>query len=124
MQHFKQTTCVLILAAFAGGCAHSDPWTQRDTNMQILTTLVILGDGLSSIKIRETENVHEAGSIAHRFIGRQPTKQDLLIYHTSLSVLSFGVARMLPAKLRPWWQTIEMILHGSAIINNCDLNLC
>ncbi len=118
------TVSMLILAAFISGCAHSDPWTQQDTNRQWATTAIIIGDGLSSIKIRETANVYEAGAIASRVMGQQPTETDLILYHGAVSFISWRVARALPASLRPYWQTLEMFLHGSAIVNNCELGLC
>ena len=113
--------CIVLLLS---GCANIDPWTKRDTLGQIAATIAIAGDGVSSIKIRETENVSEHGAIARRIMGPQPTKEDLLLYHTTLAVSSYFIARALPASWRPYFQTIEVGIHGYAWYNNCQLELC
>ena len=113
--------CVVLVMS---GCAHQDEWTRRDTWGQVAATIAIAGDGVSSVGIRETDNVHEAGFVASRVMGLQPTKSDLFLYHTSLIITSYFIARALPASLRPYWQGIEVGAHGYAWYNNCELGLC
>jgi len=108
----------------SSGCAHQDEWTKRDTWGQVAVTIAIAGDGVSSFRIRETENVYEKGYIASRVMGTQPTKQDLILYHTTLAISSYFIARALPAKWRPYFQGVEVGAHGYAWYNNCELELC
>lgn len=115
---------LLMVAVFLSGCASNEPWTTRDTWGQVAATIAILGDGASSLKIRETEGIYETGYVARHVMGEQPTKQDLILYHATLSVSSYLIARWLPAKWRPYWQAIEVGAHGYAWYNNCELGLC
>ncbi len=119
----KQMMLSFLLIALSG-CAHQDEWTRRDTWGQVAVTIAIAGDGVSSIKIRETENVREAGYIASRIMGDQPTKEDLILYHTTLVISSYFIARALPASWRPYFQVIEVGAHGHAWYSNCQLELC
>lgn len=115
---------LVMTALIVCGCAHQDPWTKRDTWGQAAATIAIIGDGVSSLKIRETPNLHEAGYVASRIIGSQPTKEDFILYHTTLAISSYFIARALPAKWRPYWQVIEAGTHSYAWYNNCQLGLC
>ena len=112
-----------VLFSFSG-CASNDPWTRQDTLGQVVVTIAIVGDGVSSLKIHETDGIYEAGPVAYRVMGRQPTEKDLIMYNSTLAVSSWLIARWLPAKWRRWWQTIETGVHGYAWYNNCDLGLC
>lgn len=115
---------ILIAVLMLSGCASNDSWTKQDTWGQVAATIAIIGDGVSSFKIHETDGIHEAGAVAYRVMGRQPTKKDLIVYHTTLAISSYLIARSLPAKWRPYWQTIEVGAHGYAWYNNCKLGLC
>ena len=106
------------------GCAHQDEWTSRDTWGQVAATIAIAGDGISSVKIRETEGIYESGAVARRVIGSQPTKQDLILYHTTLAISSYFIARALPAAWRPYFQAVEVGAHGYAWYSNCQIDLC
>ncbi len=119
-----QTVLLACIVLILSGCAHQDEWTKRDTWGQVAATIAIIGDGVSSVKIRETENISEHGAFANHFIGDQPTTEDLFLYHTTLAISSYLIARALPAKWRPYFQAIEVGAHGYAWYNNCQLELC
>lgn len=112
--------CALLALS---GCAHQDVWTTRDTIGQVIATIAIVGDGVSTSRIRGTEGISEIGGARH-FIGSQPTKQDTAMYFTTLAISSYFIARALPAKWRPYFQGSEVVIFGSSWYNNCQLELC
>ncbi len=120
----KRVLETIVLLLLLTGCAHQDEWTRQDTWRQIAVTIAIAGDGVSSVRIRETENIYEAGAIARKVMGSQPTKSDLAQYHFTLAVTSFAIAWVLPPSWRPYWQGFEVGIHGYAWYNNCQLGLC
>ncbi len=120
----NNSVSVVIAVLLLTGCAHQDEWTRQDTWGQIAATIAIAGDGYSSLKIHETENIYEAGAVASRIMGRQPSEKDLILYHSTLAISSYLIARSLPAKWRPYFQAIEVGAHGYAWYNNCQLGLC
>jgi len=105
-------------------CAHPDPWTKRDTALQLIATATIIGDAITTERIQDVPNVYEAGPIAKEFLGPQPSTKDTIIYFSCAIVFSWLAARLLPAKWRPYWQGWEIAAHSYAIKNNCDNGLC
>ena len=121
IQFIIVTTLALLINA---GCAHTDEWTTRDTWMQVGVTAAIAADAYTSCKIQYAPNVMEIGPIAHRIIGRQPSTSDVYMYFGTLIITNYFISRALPAKWRPYWQSANIIMHGYAVVNNCDLGLC
>ena len=120
---FAKLIILLILFSFSG-CASNDPWRRQDTMMQIGVTAVMLGDAITTEKIQYQANTWEAGPIAKRFLGPQPSTSDTCWYFGSAIISSWGIAWLLPAKWRPYYQGWEIAVHGYAVDNNCQNGLC
>ena len=116
---------LLILFAFIlmQGCAHQDEWSSRDTKFQIVAALVVAADGYTTSKIHKTPGVYEAGLIAGKVIGLQPSTSDVWMYTGTIMISSYFISRALPAKWRPFFQTFQIVEHGMAVISNCQLDL-
>ena len=115
----------MILSVFlAGGCAHQDDWTRRDTVMQVGVTAVLVADAVTTSRIQYAPDVFEDGPVAGKVLGLQPDTSDTYLYFGSLIVANYLISRALPAKWRPYWQGWEMSVHGYSVINNCQLELC
>ena len=117
---WRGVAALLIL----GGCAHSDPWTNRDTNLQIAASVAMLADAYTTAQIHRTPGVYEGGALSRRIIGRTPSSSDTYTYFAVIIVGSYLVSTMLPAKWRPYWQGWETGIHLAAAIRNCDHGLC
>ena len=116
-------TFALLVFTSMLGCAHSDPWTKRDTIMQVGVTAVYVADAVTTSRIQYHEGVHEAG-LARYALGSQPSTSDTYQYFGTLMISNWVISRALPAKWRPYWQGVNIAAHGSAAINNCQLGLC
>jgi len=112
--------CVLTLT----GCAHSDPWSRRDTIGQVLVTAVLAADAVSTANIQYHPGYYEAGPVARKMLGLHPSSSSTYQYFLTNMVANYLVTRALPAKWRPYWQGWEIAVHGYAVHNNCSLDLC
>ena len=106
------------------GCAHSDEWTRRDTIRQLGVTVTITGDAWTTSRIHKTPGVYEKGRLVRPFLGTQPDPTEVYIFFASAAITNYFIARALPAKWRPWFQTGMMIGYIRNIENNCELDLC
>ena len=120
---FAKLSILWLLFLFSG-CASNDPWTRQDTIRQVGVTAVMLGDAITTEKIQYQANTWEAGPIAKRFLGPQPSTSDTCLYFGSVIVSSWLITRALPAKWRPYYQGWEIAAHGYAVANNCQNGLC
>ncbi len=115
---------ILITALiFLSGCAHQDEWTSRDTVLQIAVSVVMAADAYTTSKIQYNDEVYEAGFVARKLIGSQPSTLDSWTYIGTLMVSSYFINRALPAKWRPYFQTFQIFDHGIAVVGNCQLDL-
>ncbi len=115
---------MLIPVLFLFACASNDPWTKRDTALQLMATATYIGDAITTERIQYAPNVYEAGPLAKEFLGPQPSSSDTYLYFGTVIITSYLISRALPAKWRPYWQGWEAAIHGYAIKNNCDNGLC
>ncbi len=117
---------ILITLAFVGnvGCAHSDEWTRRDTIMQIGVSVTLAGDAWTTSKIHKTPFVYEDGPVARPLLGPQPDPAEVYVFFVSAAITNYLIARALPAKWRPFFQTGIMVRSVYNIENNCDRGLC
>ncbi len=111
--------CVLIL-----GCAHNDPWTKRDTVLQVAYTATLVADAITTSRIQYHSNIQEVKPFAQRVLGRQPSTAGTWQYFASLAVTNALVTRALPAEWRPYWQGANITQHTVIIIRNCHIGLC
>lgn len=105
------------------GCAHSDPWTPRDTWMQVGVTAVYAADAYTTSKIQHNPPLIEVG-LARHALGRYPGTSETYMYFGTLMLSNYLISRALPARLRPYWQGANMAAHGKAVIVNCQAGLC
>ena len=116
---------LILLSAFVlSGCAHEDPWSTRDTWMQVGATTAIAVDAYTTSNIQYTPKVHEFGPIAKQILGRQPTTSDTWQYFTTLAISHYFIVRALPSKWRPYWQGATMLGHVYWVRSNCEIGLC
>ncbi len=109
----------LLLLLGLQGCAHSDPWTTRDTAMQTGITILLAVDAIQTANIQYNPLVEEVGFARH-FLGAQPSTTDTYLYFATSAVVSFAIARALPAKWRPWFQGGSMVRQAHTIYGNCQ----
>lgn len=114
----------LILSSSLLGCAHSDPWTTRDTWMQVGVTTMLVADAITTSRIQDAPGVYEAGPLASKVLGSQPSTSDTYLYFGTIIITNYFITRALPAKWRPYWQGWEIAVHGYAVHNNCSKGLC
>ena len=119
----RRVLTILIALAFTTGCAHNDDWTRRDTVMQVGVTAVLVADAITTSRIHDDPNVYETGPARH-VLGRQPSTRDTYLYFGTLAISSYLISRALPEKWRKYWQSSQILMHGYAVSNNCDLDLC
>lgn len=113
-----------LLILFNVGCASSDPWTKSDTYRQAVVTAALIGDAVTTAKIRECNNCYENGPLTSKILGRQPNVKDTYTYYGTLIISNYFISRALPAKWRPYWQTWEFSVHTYSISKNCSIGLC
>ena len=114
-----RTLIAFMVVGFLSGCVHSDPWTERDTKMQVATSIAIAADAWTTTRFQYNPNVYEDAPLARRFLGRHPKTSDTYQYFASVIVFNYLVARALPEEWRPVWQTWEFSVHGYAAYDNC-----
>ena len=101
------------------GCAHSDPWSKRDTVLQVTYTGMVVIDAIQTSDIQYHDNLVEGGPIARRVLGANPSTSDTWQYLTTVAISHYLITRALPAKWRPWWQGVGIADETSAIFKNC-----
>jgi hypothetical protein len=106
------------------GCAHNDPWTTRDTWMQVGLTTALAADAYTTAKIQYDPNLREVGPLASHVLGPQPSTSDTWQYFTTLAVSHYFIVRALPRRWRPYWQGAYIVNHAYWVRNNCSLELC
>lgn len=119
-----KATSLLLAVLLLTGCAHSDPWTTRDTVMQVGVTVVLAYDARTTSQIQYCDTCYERGKIAKVFLGSQPSTSDTYLYFGTLAISNYFISRALPAKWRPYWQVGSAIPHAIAINGNCERGLC
>jgi hypothetical protein len=116
---------LLIILLLLQGCAHSDPWTKKDTYRQIAVSVVLATDAYTTSQIQYYNGIWEDGPLARKVLGTQPNTHSTYQYFLINGITNYFIARALPAKWRPYWQGWEVAVHSYATINNCDkLRVC
>ena len=115
---------ILISLFLLGGCATPGDWTRQDTIGQIVVTAALAADAYTTSKIQYAPGVYEAGPVAQKVLGLQPSTSSTYQYFLANAILNYAFARyVLPPKLRPYWQGWEVGVHGYAAWNNCRMDL-
>lgn len=119
-----KVSSTFIVFGLLSGCAHEDAWRTQDTVGQVVLTAVLIADAHSTSNIQYTPNVWEAGPIASKVLGLQPSTSDTWQYFTTLAISHYFITRAMPAKWRPYWQGFNTGAHAWAVWGNCEMNLC
>ncbi len=113
---------LLLLTVFFSGC--SSAWTQTDTQYEIAFQAVNAVDAYTTSRIRHTDTVVESNQITRSLIGRQPDGRDTALLFITYGVSHYIIARVLPKKLRRFYQVSTTVYSAALVIENCDLGLC
>lgn len=114
----------LLVLLLLTGCAHSDPWTRQDTALQVGVTLALAADAVTTARIQETPGVWERGPITQPILGSQPDSNDVYLYFLTVAASDYLIARALPARWRPYFQSSMIGYYAYLIDSNCDRGLC
>ena len=114
----------IVLAALVTGCAHTDPWTERDTAMYSTVLATLVADGVTTSRIQDDPTLEEGGPVARYILGEQPSTTDTALYMGGLAIGYYFIGRAMPAEWRPWFYGFVILDHGSAVIRNCNHGLC
>ena len=114
---------VIVTFMLLQGCAHSDPWTERDTVLQVAYTVTLAADAITTSRIQYHDNIQEVGP-AQYVLGSQPSTASTWQYFTSVAIVNAIITRALPAKWRLYWQSAGIASQTKAVISNCRLELC
>lgn len=110
--------CLLFLAAVIITLpldAAATNWTHRDTGRQVLMTGLILVDWMQTQEIvKDPGNHREMNPI----LGGHPSMSRVNILIGGAIVASYVVARLLPARWRPWFQWAIIGIEAAAVVNN------
>ena len=106
------------------GCAHSDPWTKRDTVLQVAYTATLVADAITTSRIQYRSDLQEVGPVAQHVLGRQPATADTWQFFATVAITNAIFTRALPAKWRPYWQGANIAYHTKLVIGNCQRELC
>jgi hypothetical protein len=117
-------TIIIASLLLSSGCAHEDPWTRRDTVMFIVSSTVIAADAVATNRLQDCYGCYEKGPVAKHFLGRTPSTSGTVQYFGTIIVSNFFIGRALPAKWRPYWYSWEIVTHGYALEQTCNLGIC
>ena len=108
----------VIVAATLSGCAGQD-WSRRDTAMELSFQVMNAIDGYQTARIKHHPGLREADSITVRILGDQPDAKTTTLYFATRGISHYLIARALPAKWRPWFQSPTMLQSTWYVIHNC-----
>ena len=115
---------LLAIAVVCAGCAHQDDWTRRDSAMYAGTLTVLAADAITTSRIQDCLTCEEGGMIARPILGANPSDRDVALYFGTLAVSNYLIGRALPERWRPYWFGSQIAIHGAAVVNNCNKELC
>jgi hypothetical protein len=119
-----KATSLLLAVLLLTGCAHSDPWSTRDTVMQLGVTVILAADARTTTHIQYVDGIYEAQPLTQRVLGRQPSTSDTYQYFATLAITNYMISRALPAKWRPYWQGASVVPSVIGLNSNCKRELC
>ena len=122
---FYVALAVALFVLLTMGCSTTGDWTRRDTAMELTWQALNAADAYTTNRIQDNPNVVEADALAHAVLGDNPSTGDVAMYFTTRAVSHYLISRyLIPERWRPYWHTVNIGITGSAVINNCELELC
>lgn len=115
--------CILLVVLF-GCCAEvKADWTTADTARQTAYTLLTAADALTTMDIRNHDDLVEAAPIARTVLGANPQPGATAAYFGSMAVINYTIARMLKPQHRVLWQSFSIAVGAGYVANNVSLGL-
>lgn len=119
------TLLIGLFAPLMTGCVslseryHGDDWSRDDTRREIAYQIVNAWDVIQTNEIRRRPDVVEVNPLGRAVMGAEPQPKDMAMYFGSLAVSHYAISRLLPAKLRKYWQSGTIASQGYTVANNC-----
>ena len=122
---FTRAAAIAAAALALTGCASSGEWTRADTARELAFVGAIAADAWQTSQIAGRADLVEGEPLARAVLGREPSKSGTAVYFATLGVSHFLIARALPAKWRPWFQSGTLAYEGLIVSRNCmEHDLC
>jgi hypothetical protein len=115
---------IVLLFVFAQSCNAGltlrKDWEQKDTNMLLLTSALLVIDwGQTENIAHNPYDFHETNPM----LGDHPSNEQVTFYFAGALVLNAAIQMFLPPKERRIWQWSVTIAEGNAIVNNFSVGL-
>lgn len=105
------------------GYVRSDEWTKEDTKWQLVSTALQIIDAGQTADIRNHDDIHEAMPLTREVIGKNPSRTETALFFTGMIGLNYGIARMLPAPYRRYYQGARIMFNTGLIAHNYSIGL-
>ena len=110
---------VCVLALSTCGTARADEWSDEDTVREAAFQVVNLMDAYQTSRIQYRADLTEGMPLTRAVIGPEPSTRDTALYFGTLGISHFLIARLLPARWRPWFQGGTFAFSTATVLNNC-----
>ena len=110
-----------LLVLLMSGCATD--WTRADTNRQLLLTGLMAVDAYQTTRIQYDPGLIEGVPLTRSVLGSNPSTAPTYQYFAELALSHYLIARVLPAKWRPYYQGFFVLDHLYGIHTNIRLGL-
>jgi len=116
----------LALVALTG-CAHLGPpedWTARDTALEVSWQVVNAYDLHTTQRFEDSVTHGESNVAARAAFGANPHPRDVLVVGAMAAFSHYIISKLLPPRIRPYWQGVTLALSGDAVDDNCEAGFC
>jgi hypothetical protein len=103
------------------GMTPRDDWSRANTVAEVAFQVSNALDAAQTAQFKDRPDVGESVPLTRALIGESPTTRDTAIYFATMGVSHYLIARMLPAKWRPWFQGGSLIYSSALVYNNCNV---
>lgn len=103
------------------GCASAGEWTRRDTAAELAVSSILALDAYQTAQFHNHSTTQEEQGMARGICRAQPTSACAYSYFATVIASHWLIARLLPARLRPYWQAGVVALEIPVVIGNARL---
>jgi hypothetical protein len=96
-----------------------DSWSRADINRQLLYSAFVIADWGQTRDIATRDDHREANKI----MGPEPSLSTVNTYFVSILILNYLAVDYMPAKYRPYFQTISIAIHADAVYHNYSIGV-
>ncbi len=111
-----------LILLFLVGCS-GDPWTRADTNRQLVVTGLVAIDAYQTMKIQYDPQLIEGSPLPQAILGKNPSTAATYQYFMTLMLSQCLITRLLPKRLRPYYQGVTALDHLYGIRKNIRAGL-